>query len=328
MNAHGALAVFRFELRRTLTPSRIAVWLMLVLFPVFIVSVLKYYEDDWSQRLRPRSARRAARIQISESTRRGAVDERRAGRDRVTLVGAAAVKVEQPKRRVDAGARGAGEEDRLDLPPGLVGQLWAAVFFGLIPEVITLFGLLLWVPTLVHAELEGRTWIYLAVRPRGRVSVLLGKYLTAITWTMLAGWTSATVCAAIARPDHVLRLWATMMALVTLASLCYGALYALFGVALHRRAMVIAVGYTLVFEFLVSFIPAVINKLTVQYRLRNLLFTWMDWWELVPKEAGDIFLGTEPAWLHLLVLGAGVVGVLWLATQVVQLREYATISDT
>ncbi len=47
---------------------------------------------------------------------------------------------------------------------------------------------------LVHAELEGRTWIYLAVRPRGRVSVLLGKYLTAVAWTTLAGWTSTTIC--------------------------------------------------------------------------------------------------------------------------------------
>ncbi len=118
-----------------------------------------------------------------------------------------------------------------------------------------------------------------------------------------------------------------MVALVSLASACYGALYALFGVVLHRRAMVIAVGYTLVFEFLVSLIPAVINRLTVQYRLRNLLFAWMDWWELLPKEAGDMFLGTEPAWVHLLVLAVGVLGILWLAAQIVQMREYATISD-
>ena len=55
--------------------------------------------------------------------------------------------------------------------------VWGLILFGLIPEVITLFGLLLWVTPVVQAELEGRTWIYLAVRPRGRVSMLLGKYL-------------------------------------------------------------------------------------------------------------------------------------------------------
>lgn len=321
MMLRGALAVFRFELRRTLTLSRIAVWLLLVLFPVFVVSVLKHYEHDWPRKLRPRPP-------AVEPIQRQAVGERLASTDLLTLAEAAAEALGATDHLAAAHRRGAVAAGRREPPADVVGRWWAAVFFGLIPEVTTLFGLLLWVPPLVHAELEGRTWLYLAVRPRGRVSVLLGKYLTAIAWTLLAGWTSVTICAAIARPDNVIRLWATMMALTSLASVCYGALYALFGVALHRRAMVLAVGYTLVFEFLVSLIPAVINKLTVQYRLRNLLFAWMDWRELVPKEAEAIFLGMEPAWVHLLVLGAGVVGVLWLAIQIVQMREYATISDT
>lgn len=315
----SVLAVLRFELRRTLTPSRLAVWLLLVLFPVFIVGVLKYYEHDWAQKLR-------LRLGMVEPVRRSTPVGRPGSADLLALAEAAADVLESPEQLWTPEKHTA--EAEAAPPSAVVGQFWAAVFFGLIPEVITLFGLLLWVPTLVHAELEGRTWLYLAVRPRGRVSVLLGKYLTAITWTMLAGWISVTICTAIARPDNAIRLWVTMVALVGLASVCYGAVYALFGVVLHRRAMVIAVGYTLVFEFLVSLIPAVINKLTVQYRLRNLLFSWMDWRELVLKEAGEIFLGTEPAWVHLLVLAVGAVGVLWIATQVVQMREYATISDT
>ena len=54
---HGALAVFRFEVRRTLTPSRCAVWPMLMLFPVFIISVMKYYEDTIRHNMRPRGER-------------------------------------------------------------------------------------------------------------------------------------------------------------------------------------------------------------------------------------------------------------------------------
>ena len=91
--------------------------------------------------------------------------------------------------------------------------------------------------------------------------------------------------------------------------------------------MVIAVAYTLIFEFLVSMIPAVINKFTVQYRLRGLLFTWMDWRDLVSPEAGAVLLGTEPAWLHVLILCGGVVVILAVAVQLIQHKEYATVAD-
>ena len=315
---HGALAVFRFEVRRTLTPSRCAVWLMLMLFPVLIVSVMKYYEDTIKHNMEAARDRRG-HMQIHE------VPMGRSGGLEVRF------NPSQP-----------GEWEVRDVPPAAetltaetpaadelhpLTYAWGAVFFGLIPEVITLFGLLLWVPPLVHAELEGRTWIYLAVRPRGRVSVLLGKYMTAVAWTTLAGWTSATVCVLIARPENGLRLWCTTVALVAIASMSYGALYGLFGVWLHRRAMVLAVAYTLIFELLVSLIPAVINKCTVQYRLRGLFVTWMDWRNLVGEQTKEVFLGNEPAWLHLTILAVGVVVVMSVALQLIQRKEYATASD-
>jgi len=112
-----------------------------------------------------------------------------------------------------------------------------------------------------------------------------------------------------------------------IASMSYGAVYSLFGVWLHRRAMVLAVAYTLIFELLVSLIPAVINKFTVQYRLRGLFVTWMDWRRLMPEEAKELFLGNEPAWLHLTILGVGIVVVMSVALQLIQRKEYATASD-
>ncbi len=44
------------------------------------------------------------------------------------------------------------------------------VLYGLIPQVVCLLGLLLWVAPMLQAELEGRTWIYLAVRPGGKIA--------------------------------------------------------------------------------------------------------------------------------------------------------------
>ncbi len=255
MKFSGAITVFRFELLRTLTATRIAGWCVLVLFPVFIVSVIRHYTH--SQDVRP----------------------------------------------------------------------WGMAMFGLIPEVICLLGLLLWATPIVHAELEGKTWIYLAVRPRGRFDVLLGKYLSAVVWTASAGWASAILCVAIARPEMGYRLLWSLSALVGLSCLAYGALYCLIGALFHRRAMVIAVAYTLIFEFLVSLIPAMINKLTVQYRLRCLLVNWMEWTGDSLPEGFRLLLGDEPAWLHILVLAGIVIGLLVAGTQVIQRREYATVEE-
>ncbi len=259
MALRGAVTVLRFELLRTLTASRILGWCVLVMFPVFIVSVVSYYTSRF--------------------------------------------------------------------PDGKDVEPWSVMLFGLIPEVICLLGLLLWATPLVHTELEGRTWIYLAVRPRGRINVLLGKYLAAVMWTASAGWASANLSIAVARPEMSLRLLWCISALVGLSCLSYGALYCLIGAFFHRRAMVIAVAYTLVFEFLVSLIPAMINKFTIQYRLRCLLVKWMGWDPRELPEGFDLLLGQESWWVHVLILIGIIIGLLFAGSQVIQRREYATADE-
>ncbi len=300
MMFRGLASVFQFEMLRTMTVSRLAIWSLLIAFPVFIVSVLKHYEEQV----------------VSEGDTTVVVRQENGSVIRYQTR-------QQPFGPFDQGQAGPEGGASLEHYPESV---WGLVFFGLIPEVITLFGLLLWVTPMIHTELEGKTWIYLAVRPRGRASVLLGKYAAAMAWTLLAGWTSTTICVWIARPEHAWRLWATIVSLVTLACLAYGALYSLFAAVFPRRAMVIAVAYTLVFEFLVSLIPAVINQLTVQYRLRNLLIYWMDWRKDLPEEA-EILFGNEPAWQSILVLLVVSSVLLAVAYQLIQRREYATAAE-
>jgi len=367
---HGALSVFRFELRRTVTWSRVAIWLILVAFPIFIVSVMKYCERYFDPTLAEGPSIREVPTIRGNDGRLTQVTINHNGRVRVyeqvevpdsngRLTKKKVLRPTDPGTETNGQSRQPGDETPPDNPeiaaaietadgegafsgepngsatadetssyqePRYPPWLWGGVLFGLIPEVITLFGLLLWITPLVHAELEGKTWVFLASRPRGRVSVLVGKYLTGVTWTLLAGLVSTTVCILIARPDDALRFWWAIMALVAFSCVSYGSMYSLFGVLFRRRAMVIAVAYTLIFEFLVSFIPAVINQLTVQYRLRNLLVTWLDWRDLMPPEA-MILLGNEPAWLQMLVL-CGVTVVLLVAAGVaIQRKEYVTASD-
>ena len=69
--------------------------------------------------------------------------------------------------------------------------------------------------------------------------------------------------------------------------------------------MVAAVFYTVVVEYVVSFIPALVNQFTINYRLRGLLANWMGW-DTAKTQAENIF-GSESASTHLQVLALMVI---------------------
>ncbi len=198
-----------------------------------------------------------------------------------------------------------------------------SVIFVLVVEVTCLLGLLLWGAPLIQAELESNSWIYLAVRPYGRVHLLLGKYANATTWVFLAAVTAISITSRFVWMVETERLWVVIVALSLLSSLAYGALYVLIAVVFPKKAMVFAVLYTLIFEGLVSLVPATINRLTIQYRLRSLLFHWMDWYDKVPEDA-RILLSKAPPWQNVGVLLGITVSLLAAAVVAIQFREYLT----
>lgn len=244
MNPLLVLEVMRFELKRSFTVGRFAVWSVLAAFPVVLIALLH----------------------------------------------------RQPHLRS-------------------VEALGFTVYF-LVPEVICMLGLMLWATPALSLELEGQTWTYLALRRSGRTLVLLGKWLSAVAWSLSAALLAITVCVRIIAPPDPLRLWCVLSGLALLSCVAHAALYTLLGVVFYRRTLVVAVAYTLVIEFGMSFVPAVVNKLTINYRLRGLLSQWMDWEEA--RTAAESIFGAEPAAAHLAALGtltllmlAG--GLLWVA---------------
>jgi hypothetical protein len=106
--------------------------------------------------------------------------------------------------------------------------------------------------------------------------VLLGKYLVAVLWTASAGVVVSTVSIPFLPVQNPWQLWVTMVTLCVLASLAYGALFGLIGVLRQKRVMVIAFVYAMLVEGLLGWIPAVINQGIVSFRLRSILFRWMD----------------------------------------------------
>jgi ABC-type transport system involved in multi-copper enzyme maturation permease subunit len=215
------------------------------------------------------------------------------------------------------------EDPTLEIDPR-----WTLVLYALVPNVVCYMGLLLWVTPVVHAELQGRSWSYLAVRPGGKLAILVGKYCAAVTWTALAAWAGLVASVVVARPSHAGRMLLVLAALTLLSCVAYGALYALLGVLFRRRAMVVAVAYTLIFEFIVTYVPAVINQLTVQYRLRCLLIGWMNWedqqHQLVGGPLPAALFGTAPWWHHVSIVLLTAMGLLAIAAVVLRRSELVT----
>lgn len=223
-------------------------------------------------------------------------------------------------------------------PPALLGLVqlkgaqlqqhdgWIIMAFFLIPEMVSILGTLLLATTALHGEVEGRTWPYLTVRPGGRFPILLGKYFAAVTWTMLTGIASAALAVPIVAPAGrgVEGFW-FISALVALSCLANGAIFLFCGAMFLRRAMIAAVVYTFCIEFVIGLIPALINRITVQYHLRTLLF---EWFQIRFSQARVMeIVGSGPAWHHaaiLLGMSALLLSLTWLA---VRRRQLVTAAD-
>ena len=153
---------------------------------------------------------------------------------------------------------------------------FSMLVYLLIPQVMTMLGMLVLASPIVHSELEGQTWIYALVRHAGRRSLLLGKYLVAVLWTSTAGILAVSLATPFLPLKNPTQLWLTASLLCLLASLAYGALFALIGVVMQKRVMVVSFVYALIAEGVLAWIPAVINQFTIAYRLRSILFRWLD----------------------------------------------------
>jgi hypothetical protein len=223
--------------------------------------------------------------------------------------------------------------------------VWVSLIFVFVTEMVVLLNALLWVAPLVQAELEGKTWLYVAVRPFGRFALVLGKGLNGLTWTLAAGL--ASLCFAItvasvgaAKSDRSgefgpidlltgliepVTSGGVLAALTVLSSLAYSSLFSAIGCITPKRAMLVAFSYTLIFEAMISFVPAIINRLTMQYHLRCLLTSWMDF-QIPPESRSYLFSDSSPAWHVGCLL---VMAVFWqiVALSVIHYRQYVTADE-
>lgn len=235
MNVWGSLGVMRFELRRSLSVGRLALWLLVALFPMALIVL--------------------SRMRATELMSEGYSQE------------------------------------------GMI-----ALLFLLIVRVACVLGLLLWATPVIHSEIEARTWIYVATRPSGPASLVLGKYAVAMVWSFTAAVVATSLAVPVAEVENPIWTWLVLTALAGLAVIAYGALFTFIGTLLQRRAMVVAILYILLVEGAVSLIPATINRFTVGFRLLSLLVQWMGLDQTKESEQYQIFFGDAAPTTHLLIL--------------------------
>ncbi len=207
-------------------------------------------------------------------------------------------------------------------PPIEVASLLCYV---LVPQVSCMLGLLLWATPAIQAELEGKTWIYICLRPHGKLAVLLGKYCLAVAWAGSASLISSWTLAWLLGKEEWVQLGMTLSGLSLLASVSYGALYLLVGVAVTKRAMIAALAYSLIVEVLVSLVPATVNQLTISYRLRSLLSQWMELDRL--RSRTELFNGAESPTTNVLILAGYTLALLVVASCILLRREFGPESE-
>lgn len=213
-------------------------------------------------------------------------------------------------------------------PPEQLDTIWSVLFYVLIPSVGCALSVLLMAAPAVAAELEGRSWIYLATRPNGIFWLILGKYLVSVVWASTAAAAGATMAVVLSGTPSAVRIGVSLIGMSCLSAMAYSAIYLLIGAVLPKRAMVFCVMYTFIVEVGLGFIPAIVNRLTVQYRLRSLLVQW------VPV---DERLAESPAFSQVFNEGSVFAQIFWLfaitaiflslALVVAHRKEFTTASE-
>lgn len=203
-------------------------------------------------------------------------------------------------------------------------EAFVLLLFFLVVRVASVMGLLLWATPLVSNEIEGQTWLYIATRPYGSSGMVWGKYAVALLWSISAGLISSASAVFASEVEDPWKTWLVISTLMILGCFAYGALYSLIGAVIQRRAMVVAIIYTVVVEGVLSLVPATINRFTISYRLMGLLLQWMGLNQGETSEQYNLLYDDTSASFHVLVLLGLTVGMMFLAVFRVKSGGYLT----
>jgi ABC-type transport system involved in multi-copper enzyme maturation permease subunit len=203
---------------------------------------------------------------------------------------------------------------------GVFGAIvWGPFLTFIVPVLAVFYG-----TALMADEVEDKTLTYLFTRPIPRGAVLVGKYLAYIVCTVLVVLPAVMLVYFLVVPFR--EVPATFMALVTdlgllaLGLAVYGALFAFVG-AFFKRPLLIGLMFTFGWEPTVLLLPGYLKQFTIAFYLQSLVPHAMPSDGLTGLLQG-FFRETPSLAASLFWLAAYAAGFLWLATRVVERREY------
>lgn len=197
--------------------------------------------------------------------------------------------------------------------------------------MVCVLTLLLWATPNVSAELEGRSWMFVASRPQGRVANVLGKYFASVIFSFGICLVATTLCIPLAvfldQLRDPLHLWISYNTVFLLGCITYGAVLSLIGTLFYRRAMVIGAAYILGFEAMIGRIPAVVGKISASHHLQNL---GMHWNPRLKLQINSNVLPTAltDQWISLSALTTMTLITIIAACIVIASREYVSAEET
>ena len=203
---------------------------------------------------------------------------------------------------------------------GVFGVMMWMLFLRFIVPVLAVF----YGTALMADEVEDKTLTYLFTRPIPRGAVLVGKYLAYIACTSLVVLPAVMLVYFLVVPFRDVPgsfpSLVTDLGLLALGLAVYGALFAFVG-AFFKRPLVIGLMFTFGWEPTVMVLPGYLKQFTIAYYLQALVPHAMPGEGLTSLLQG-FFRETPPAAVSLFWLLAYAAGFLWLATRVVERREY------
>ena len=203
---------------------------------------------------------------------------------------------------------------------GIFGvMIWMLFLRFIVPVLGVFYG-----TALMADEVEDKTITYLFTRPIPRGAVLVGKFLAYLACTFLVVLPSVMIVYFLLVPFS--QLPGTFgnllvdLGLLALGLAVYGGVFAFVG-AFFKRPLVIGLVFAFGWEQVVLALPGYLKQFTIAYYLQALVPHAMPS-DGVTSILQGMFRENPPVWVCLVWLFAYLGGFLYLATRVVERKEY------
>ena len=217
-----------------------------------------------------------------------------------------------------------GRPVTLDGPAMFGVMIWGFYLQFSVPLLGMFYG-----TALIADEVEDKTITYLFTRPVSRGAVLVGKYLAYLGCTGLVVLPSVMLVFFLVVPLEGGSIGTSFpdlvkdLALLAVGLAVYGALFALVG-AWFKRPLLTGLVFIFVWEPIIVFVPGYMNRFTVSYYIQGLVPHAMPQDGMVTAilsalQANEVVPSVAASLIGLSVILAGG---LWLATWLVERREY------